>query len=100
MKDNLKKFFLLGLGVAAAGAAVYAVKHKKKIQDEVKTLIKKKKLTKIDGEALVKELVVEIERIGKKAKKAVVKVEKKFTAKKAAAKKFKKPAVKKTRASR
>lgn len=64
MKSSVKKFFLLGMGLAAAGiAAGFAVKNKDKIKKAVDELVKKKKLLKQEGEMLAKELISEIEKV-------------------------------------
>ncbi|NTV24424.1 MAG: hypothetical protein HGA85_08750 [Nanoarchaeota archaeon] len=82
MKTTVKKFFLLGLGIAAAGAvAGLAYKNKDKIKKAVDDLIKKKKLSKDDGAKLAEELVAELEKRSPKP------APKKAAAKKAPAKK-------------
>ena len=64
MKDSVKKFFLLGLGIAAAGVAVgLAVKNKDKIKKAVDELASKKKIIKEDAEKLKQELVYEVEKL-------------------------------------
>ena len=81
MKKGLKRFFLLGAAGAAAvtaGAAAVAA-HSPKIKKAVTEIVKKRKLTKQEGEELKTELLKELERLSKSAKKTV-----KRTAKKAA----------------
>ena len=74
MKDSVKKFFLLGLGVAAAGiAAGVAYKHRGKIKKAVDELVKKSRLTAEEGEKLAKDLVAEIAKVEKKVVKKVKK---------------------------
>jgi polyhydroxyalkanoate synthesis regulator phasin len=81
MKSNVKKFFLLGLGVAAAaGAAGLAFANRKKIKTAVDELVKKGKIKAEDAEVLAKDLMAET---------------KKYEAKVAARLKAKKPAKKK-----
>jgi len=70
MKKSVKKFFLLGIAVGAAG---YLAAHTKKVRAAVKDLVKKKKLKKHEAEKLTFELLSEVEKIGKKAKRAVKK---------------------------
>ena len=77
MKDSLKKFFLLGLSVAAAGmAAGFAVKHHAQIKKAVEDVVNKGKLTKEEGEALLNELKTEVEKIEKKVKGKLGKLKK------------------------
>ena len=90
MKQSVKKFFLLGLGVAAAGvAAGLAYKNRDKIKKAADELVKKGKLVKKDAQVLVNELVTEVKklesRVAKKkpvAKKPVKKAVKKTAKKK------------------
>lgn len=70
MRKNLRKFFLLGLGAAAAG---FAVKHRKQVREAVKDLVKKNKLSKRDADKLKKDIFSELERAEKKLKKTVKK---------------------------
>jgi polyhydroxyalkanoate synthesis regulator phasin len=68
MKQSVKKFFLLGLGIAAAGvAAGVAYKNRAKIKKAADELVQKGKLVKEDANDLVKELVLALERLEKKA---------------------------------
>ena len=88
MKKSVKKFFLLGIAVGAAG---YLAAHTKKVRSAVKDLVKKKKLKKHEAEKLTFELLSEVEKLGKKAKKAVKKAKPKVRkAVKKARPKFKK----------
>jgi polyhydroxyalkanoate synthesis regulator phasin len=66
MRNVAKKFFLLGLGVAAAGvAAGLAYKNKAKVKKTVNELVKKGKLMKKDATLLSKELVAELKKFEK-----------------------------------
>lgn len=86
MKQSVKKFFLLGLGIAAAGvAAGLAYKNRAKIKAAADELVKKGKLVKQDAAILANELVAEVKRI-----------EKRVAVKRAAVRKPVKKAVKKT----
>jgi polyhydroxyalkanoate synthesis regulator phasin len=70
MKDSVKKFFLLGLGIAAAGVAVgLAVKNKDKIKKSVDELVSKKHIIKEDAEKLKQELIFEVEKLEKSVAK-------------------------------
>ena len=60
MKKSVKKFFLLGLAIGAVG---YAATHSRKIKLAVRDLVKKKKLSKTEGESLTTELFEEIDKI-------------------------------------
>jgi polyhydroxyalkanoate synthesis regulator phasin len=67
MKDNVKKFFLLGLGIAAAGvAAGVAYKNRDKIKKAVDDLVKKGKIMKEEASGFSKELITEVEKLEKK----------------------------------
>ncbi len=80
MKNTAKKFFLLGLGIAATGAAAgLAYKNRDKIKKAAHSLAEKGKLLKKDAERLTKELVAEVEKLEKKIQK---KIKKKTTKKK------------------
>ncbi|MFH2021157.1 MAG: hypothetical protein ABIJ34_07090 [archaeon] len=65
MKNSLKKFFLLGLTVAAAAVAI---KEAPKIKKAINELIRKKKLSKEDGTVLHADIVRVLEK--KSAKKS------------------------------
>jgi polyhydroxyalkanoate synthesis regulator phasin len=60
MKKSLKKFFALGLGLAAAG---YAITHADDIKKAVKDMVKEKKLSEKQGEELVREMIAELEKL-------------------------------------
>jgi polyhydroxyalkanoate synthesis regulator phasin len=60
MKDSLKKFFILGVAVAAAAVAV---SHSPKIKRAITDLVKKNKLTREQGEKLHQELMEHISKI-------------------------------------
>jgi polyhydroxyalkanoate synthesis regulator phasin len=67
MKGSVKKFFLLGLGIAAAGVATgLAIKNKDKIKAAVDDLVLKGKLMKEDARILSVELVDELKKYEKK----------------------------------
>jgi polyhydroxyalkanoate synthesis regulator phasin len=63
MKGKYKKFFLLGLGVAAAGIA-YA--NRDKIKKLVKEVVDKGHITLEEGKKLTDELAAEVKRVEKK----------------------------------
>jgi polyhydroxyalkanoate synthesis regulator phasin len=70
MKSSVKKFFLLGLGIAAAGvAAGVAYKNRAKIKKAVGELVEKGKLVKKDAGVLADELVDEVKKVEKKFSK-------------------------------
>ena len=72
MKHSVRKFFILGLGIAAAGVtASFAGKNKKKIKKALHDLVRKEKLMKEEAIALEKELVAEVKKLEKKVKKIV-----------------------------
>jgi polyhydroxyalkanoate synthesis regulator phasin len=67
MKSTAKKFFLLGLGIAATGvAAGLAYKNREKIKKAAYELAEKRKLLKEDAEKLAHELIAEVEKVEKK----------------------------------
>ena len=66
MKDSLKKFFLLGLAVAAAAVAV---SQAPKIKRAINELVKKNKLTKKQGEQLHLEIMEHLAQLKKKVMK-------------------------------
>jgi polyhydroxyalkanoate synthesis regulator phasin len=68
MKDSVKKFFLLGLGIAAAGAAAgYAMKNKDKVEKAVNELVEKGKILEDDARILAAEFMYEVKKLEKKA---------------------------------
>ncbi len=70
MKESTKKFFLLGLGIAAAGvAAGLAYKNRKKVKKAVEELVKKGKILKEEATGFSKDLVDEIKKFEKKRSK-------------------------------
>jgi polyhydroxyalkanoate synthesis regulator phasin len=67
MKQSVKKFFLLGLGIAAAGAVTgLAIKNKDKIKAAADELVLKGKMLKEDARLLSVELVDELKKYEKK----------------------------------
>ena len=63
MKEKLKKFFLLGAGVAAAGLTLA---NRKKIKSIINQLVKKGEMTAKQGEELGKELLNEAKKVEKR----------------------------------
>ena len=74
MKKSVKRFFLLGLGLAAVGAAA---SNAGRVKRAVSELVKKKKLSKKAGEELKAELMKELNKLGKKTKKVAKSTKKK-----------------------
>ncbi|MBT4352652.1 hypothetical protein HOD20_09025, partial [archaeon] len=84
MKAKLKRYFLLGLGAAAAGVA-YA--NKRKIKTLVDETVKKGAITVNEGKKLTEELIAEVLKAEKKMVAKTKKVVKKVVKRKAAPKK-------------
>ena len=94
MKNKLKKLFILGAGIAAAGVTVA---YRKKIKETVQSFVKKGAITAQEGKVLAKELLEEAKKSEKKMKEIIKKhiSKAKKPAKKKAPQKKKKTAKKK-----
>lgn len=96
MKKGVKRFFLLGLAVAASAAAGVAInRNKETLKKAVDDLVKKGKLTANEGKQLFNELLDELKKQHRKLERKIKSTTKKSVTKvKRAAKKATKKATK------